>query len=206
MKNILKITLSIFCLFTFSQAYSQVKFGPKIGLNLSTMTLKSSGISLDPKTLVGFNVGVISEITLKENFILQPGIIYSTKGSKYSVTGTDMQIAPTYLEIPVNGVYKFGTGSLKAFLSAGPYFAFGIGGSYETPGESSDISYGSGDNDDLKPFDFGLNLGGGLEIDKFQISVQYGLGLTNLAPDPSNDNETKVRVIGISMAYLFGGK
>jgi len=58
----------------------------------------------------------------------------------------------------------------------------------------------------MKSFDFGLNFGAGIEISNFQISAQYGLGLTNLAPVTTNDAEMKVRVIGISMAYLLGGK
>lgn len=206
MKNFLKLSFSICFIFVVTYTNAQIKFGPKAGLNLSTMTLKASGLSIDPKTMVGFNVGVILEITLKDNFILQPGVLFSTKGSKYSVLGSDMSISPSFLEIPINGLYKFDLGSAKLFLFAGPYFAFGVGGSYKTPDESKDISYGSGEDKDMKSFDFGLNFGAGIEISNFQISAQYGLGLTNLAPVTTNDAEMKVRVIGISMAYLLGGK
>jgi hypothetical protein len=51
-------------MFAVTNMQAQIKFGPKVGLNLSTMTLKSGGVSYDPKTVVGFNVGVVSEITL----------------------------------------------------------------------------------------------------------------------------------------------
>lgn len=206
MKNYLKLSFAICFIFMMSYGYSQVKFGPKAGLNLSTMTLKYSGVSLDPKTKAGFNAGVVSEIPLAGNLFLQPGIMYSAKGSKYSIAGTDMSISPSFLEIPVNGLYKFDLGSAKLLMFAGPYFAFGIGGSYETPTESGDISYGSGEDHDMKSFDLGLNFGAGAEINNFQLTFQYGLGLTNLSPVSDNDAEMKTGVIGISMAYLFSGK
>jgi len=170
------------------------------------MTLKYSGISLDPKTMAGFHIGVVSEVPLAGNLFLQPGVLYSTKGSKYSIAGVDMSISPSFLEIPVNGLYKFDLGPAKLLMFAGPYFAFGIGGSYEMPTESGDISYGSGEDNDMKSFDLGLNFGAGAEVNNLQITVQYGLGLTNLSPVSDNNTEMKVAALGISMAYLFSGK
>ncbi|MDO9255962.1 MAG: porin family protein [Bacteroidales bacterium] len=148
----------------------------------------------------------MSEIPLKENFVLQPGILYSAKGSKYSVGEEDMTISPGFIEIPVNALYKFDVSSAKLFVLAGPYFAFGIGGNIETSEGSADIQFGSGDTKTMKAFDLGLNIGAGVEIKNFQFKVQYGLGLTNLAPVTENDAEMKVRTIGLTVAYLFGGK
>jgi hypothetical protein len=45
-------------MFAVTNMQAQIKFGPEVGLNLSTMTFKSFGIAYDPKTLVGFNVGL----------------------------------------------------------------------------------------------------------------------------------------------------
>lgn len=202
------------CLFilTTNYALAQVRFGPKAGVNFSTMTLKSSGISLDPSNLTGFQFGIVSEISLGSNFALQPGVIYSVKGSGYSISGFDMEVEinPTYIEVPVNAIYKIGAGPINVLLMAGPYFGYGIGGNYsmksaqETIDEA--IKYGSGDNNDLKPFDIGVNLGGGLEIGRIQVAFQYCLGLTNLAPVTDNSAEQKNKVMTISLAYLFGGK
>jgi hypothetical protein len=206
MKNLMKSTMVICLMFIIPVIQAQPKIGPTAGLNLSTMTLKSMGVSLDPKTLVGFNVGVISEFNLKGNLALQPSLLFSTKGSKFSVLEEDMKISPSYIEIPVNAVYKFGTGSPKYFLSAGPYFAFGIGGKVDYGGESADIAYGSDDSSDMKAFDYGLNLGAGVEINRLVISAHYGLGLTNLAPVTTDDTKMKNNVIGISISYFLGGK
>lgn len=210
MKISLKSLIVLFMLFAFTAIQAQVKFGPKAGLNLSTMTLKSSGISLDPKMLVGFHAGIISEIGLAENLVLQPGVLFSSKGSKYELTfldeTVDFSMAPGFIEIPVNVLYSFGTGSTKLNLFAGPYLAYGIIGKSKSEGESEDISFGTSEDDDMKPFDFGVNIGAGVNINGLLISAQYGLGLANLANDSSGDAEMKNNVIAISIGYLFGGK
>jgi hypothetical protein len=210
MKTTLKSLLVIIMMLAFTGLQAQVKFGPKVGMNLSTMTLKSSGISFDPKMLVGFHAGLISEIGLADNLKLQPGILYSSKGSKYEITlfeeTFDFSMAPAFIEVPVNLMYSFGPGDTKFNVFAGPYFAYGIGGKYKSDGESEDISFGTSEDDDMKPFDIGVNFGVGVNIKGFLISAQYGLGLANLTTEDTGDTEIKNQVIGISVGYLFGGK
>jgi hypothetical protein len=192
-------------------AQAQVKFGPRIGANFSTMTLKYSGLSIDPNSLVGINGGVQAEISLG-SFAIQPAFLFAMKGSKYDISSADvsMKIAPSYIEVPVNIVYKIGAGPLHVLLLAGPYVSYGIGGKYKyTSGSESyeeSIKFGSGDDDDMKPLDAGINLGGGVEISHFQVQAQYGLGLINLAPTTENDAEQKNRVFSLSLIYLFGAK
>jgi hypothetical protein len=206
MKNLMKSALMICMMLTISNIQAQVKIGPTAGLNLSTMTLKTMGISLDPKMLVGFNIGAISEFSLKGNLYLQPAILFSTKGSKFSAIDEEMSITPSFIDVPVNAVYKFGSGSTKLFLDAGPYFAFGIGGKVDYGSESADIVFGSDESSDMKAFDYGLNVGGGVEINRLTISAHYGLGLANLAPVTTDDTKMKNNVIGLSLSYLLGGK
>jgi hypothetical protein len=206
MKNFLRFALMSCLMVLVTSIQAQIKFGPKAGLNLSTMTLKNSGIALDPKTLVGFHIGVLSEIPLEGNFVLQPALLFSSKGSKYSYYGTDESISPSFIEIPVNAAYKFDLGNMKLVLNAGPYFAYGIGGKIKSGGESQSIEFGSGDNADLKAFDYGLGLGAGLEITNFLISLNYEFGLANLIPGATEGSEAKSRVFGISVGYFFGNK
>ncbi len=204
MKKYFQILLAISFILVVSTTKAQIKFGPKAGLNLSKMSIKAAGISLDPKTMVGFSVGAIAEITIKSNFFLQPGVFFSTKGSKYNLAGENISISPSFLELPINALYKFDLGSTKLLLYTGPYFAFGIGGTYKMQNETTDLNFGKGEDNDMKPFDFGINFGTGFEISNFQVTVQYGLGLTNLAPITSYDASMKVGVISFSMAYLIG--
>ena len=58
--------------------------------------------------------------------------------------------------------------------------------------------------DDLKPFDYGINFGGGVELGRFQISSQYYQGLRTLSTLTPPLKEQKYKVLSISIAYLFG--
>ena len=193
-------------MFLFSNVQAQIRVGPKVGLNLCTAKLSGMGIRMDEKTLIGFNVGILFELPLSGNLFLQPAVSYSTKGSKYSVLSQEFKVSPSYIDIPVNVVYKFDLGGAKLFLNAGPYAAYGIAGKYDFDGEPVDIVFGNKETDDLKPLDFGLNIGAGVEISNIIISANYGLGLANLSPVTTNGEEIKSKVIGFSLAYLFGGK
>jgi len=202
------LTLLLVCCFLFVAAslQAQMKFGPVAGLNLSKMTLKSSGVGFDPKTLVGFHFGVMAEFPLSGGLVLQPAILYSGKGSSYEFDFGEevyeLKIAPAFIEVPVYAAYKFDLGSVKMFVKAGPYFAYGISGQVSDDEESYDICYGEGEDCDMKPFDFGLGFGAGVDLNGFIISLQYELGLMNLAP--VDEAEMKINVFGFSLAYMFG--
>jgi hypothetical protein len=202
----LKFALVICMMFIVANMQAQVKFGPTVGLNLSTAIVKSGGTKMDTKSIVGFNVGLISEFNLTGNLFLQPALLFTTKGTKVSDVEFESTITPSFIEIPVNVVYKFGSESVKFFLNAGPYVAYGIGGKIKSGGESVKIKFGSGESDDMKPFDFGLTFGAGIELNNFIVSAHYGFGITNLSPVTTDNTEAKVRVIGFSVAYLFGGE
>jgi hypothetical protein len=76
----------------------------------------------------------------------------------------------------------------------------------EPGGELKNISFGSGKNTDLKPFDIGLNFGAGVNIKGLLISAQYGIGLANISPLTTDDSEMKNKVIGISISSSFAVK
>ena len=204
MKNYLKPALAILLTVAFTDLHSQIKPEYIFGLNLSTMTLKAKGISSDPKILAGIHYGAFLEIPLTGNFTMEPGLLFSAKGSNYKNDTLEFSISPIYVEVPLIAVYSFGSDAVKISLFAGPYFAFGIAGyKIEPGGDLKSISYGSGENNDLRPFDVGLNFGTGINIKGFLISAQYGIGLANLSPLKTDDSEIKNKVIGISISSLF---
>jgi hypothetical protein len=207
MKIYLKFALAILIMVSFTDIYAQIKPGYIFGLNLSTVTLKTKGISSKPKTPAGIHFGGFLEIPLSGNFVLQPGLLLSAKGSNFKIDSTEFSLAPVYLEIPVIAVYSFGSDALKISLFAGPYFACGIGGyKIQSEGGFKYLSFGSGENKDLKPFDIGLNFGAGVNIRGFMISAQYGIGLLNVLPSTAVDSEIKNKVIGISISSFFAVK
>jgi hypothetical protein len=207
MKSYLKSAFAILLIAAFTDIHAQIKPGYIFGVNLSTISINTKGISSAPETPVGIHFGGFFEIPIKGNFTFDPGLLFSAKGSNYEIDSIAFSLSPIYLEVPVIAVYSFGTDEIKISLFAGPYFACGIGGyKIEPGGELKNISFGSGENNDLKTFDVGLNFGAGVNIRGLLISAQYGIGLTNIAPEKIVDTEMKNKVIGISISSLFARK
>ena len=195
------IALALFCV----SASAQVSFGIKGGFNLSNIKMSESGLSISPKDLAGFHIGVIADIPLVSNLYLQPGLFASRKGFEYSLNtfynggyvypsvnqevnvSVSLAAKPLYLELPLLLSYRLpiNTG-LSLALEAGPYVAYGIGGdavlkaSYdgqEVLNEKQDFFKDS----QINRFDAGAQIGLGLYVGRFLFSAGYQIGLTNLA-------------------------
>lgn len=199
MKKIISVVALVLIAAVGSNA--QVKVGPKVGLNFSTMQVTKNGQYFktpDTQSLVGYHIGVIFQKDLKYNLFLEPGILFSTKGSEYDGYD-DMKVVANYFEIPINLGYNIPFGKYSVQIKGGPYFAYGVGG---TDGQDNELKWGYTESDQIKPFDMGINLGGGVQVNNFQVSFQYGFGLVNIAKKYSKLT-SKNGVLGISVAYLF---
>jgi Outer membrane protein beta-barrel domain len=204
-----KLLLFSFALLFAVSTFGQIRFGLKAGVNLANMSIKDADPS--PSMIIGFHAGAILDLSLSDMMSLQPGVLFSTKGFKISatqdgITGT-MTESVNYIEVPINLMFKFGSGDVKFMPFIGPYLGYALSGTLkaEAMGQSAstDITFGSSDGD-MSALDYGLNIGVGIEMKGFIITAQYGLGLADL--DPSADGKMTNNVIGISVGYLFGGK
>jgi len=131
----------------------------------------------------------------------------TSKGSNYRIDTADYSIAPAYLEIPINIVFNAGWEKVRISVLGGAYFAYGVGGYRIDPnGNFRFLSYGSGELRDLRPLDFGLNYGVGINIKGLLLSVRYSRDLTNLSTSHTEGSQTKNRVLGISVSAIFTGR
>lgn len=213
-----KILLTVFVLTLFlTNAFGQVSIAPKVGLNLANI----GGDEVeDAKMKMGLQIGVITDIAFGEAISLQTGLMFSQKGYQQDIEGFteeyNMKLKVNYLEIPINAVYGLQLGGNELQFLAGPYVGIGLFGKATSDADGSedvDIQFvnDNADVDDdkfgIKRFDVGLNVGAGYKINNIQIQANYGLGLSNLAPDmdgESPDDKVSNRVFQISVAYFFG--
>ena len=152
----------------------------------------------------GYQIGMVFQGDIAPNVFVQPSILFSSKGSKYD--NTDTKVVANYIDVPVNFGYRINLGGANLNLLAGPYLAYGVGGKITTDfilvTKDRSIKWGTDKNeDDFKPFDMGINLGGGVEFNNFQVSLQYGFGLLNI--NPNSDITNKNGVLSLSAAFLF---
>ena len=92
------------------------RFGIRGGLNLGSIV----GGTTKYDMLLGFHGGIIYNIVASEAFSIQPELLYSVKGVKFS--GNDFKL--NTIELPLLFKYKFGESNTKFFVNAGGYGAY----------------------------------------------------------------------------------
>ena len=196
-----------------SNAAKPVSVQIRAGVNFQNINGKVAGVDADGDLLTAFHAGVEVPIMIAPEFYLQPGALYSMKGAKDKNSSDKTQIS--YVEVPINFVYKPMLGMGNLILGVGPYVAFGIGGKLKSSSGDEDIKF---DNDItlvqaaadpyLKRMDFGGNLLAGYQLSSgllFQLNAQ--LGMSNIFPkingSSNNDYKLKNTGFGISLGYAF---
>jgi hypothetical protein len=217
---ILILTLTGSVAFAQGTGVSKTSFAVLGGVNLQNLNGKDmSGNKLENELLTGFHAGVNAQIPVAPEFYFQPGLMYSIKGAK-SIGVLNSTYKLSYVELPLNFVYKALVGNGYFMLGFGPYVAYGIGGKaiYEAGGVSveNDIEFkkevASGDpltTVYVKPFDAGANLFFGYELPAglfLQLNTQ--LGLLDIKPEDNritgeNNSTLKNTGYGLSLGYRF---
>jgi hypothetical protein len=199
------------------------------GVNFANVSINDDGDVDDAKSLTSFQAGIVGDIHLAPILYLQPGILFTGKGTKTEVgeegdaTWYKATTNPYYIEIPVNLVFKT-PGKTRLFAGAGPYIGIGIAGKNKVRGEFLGSSFSSEDkiewsDDDpttldfeegaglgiMKRFDYGLNGLVGVEFSNMVIGAHYGLGLAKLqsGSESGDDNNNKHRVFSVSLGFKF---
>ncbi|WP_333866316.1 porin family protein [Sphingobacterium sp.] len=205
-----KLLLSAAILFGSLGAFAQggLGYGLRAGVNIPKYSFENGS----SESNTGFFVTGYLDAPISPNFSIQPGLSLQNKGGKYSATSDNatgqLKQSIMSLDIPVNLVAKLPTGgSGNFFVGAGPYVGFALSGKNKFEASSNnasvkrewDVKFGSGDGDELKRTDFGVNFLAGYQLTNgFQINAGYGLGLTNLAP---NSGSIKNRVWSVGIGF-----
>ena len=182
MTKILKI-LTVFFIVSGAAAISndlfgQMRAGIKGGLNVSNLYVDEVS---DENARFGVNLGFYGQILSSDVFAIQPELLFSTKGSEIEYGGglfdQTVKYNLSYLDLPVLAVFKLGK---SAEIHVGPYVGYLLGANISHEG---DLGNGADeiDKDNLKPFDYGLSGGFGLNFGNFQVGARYNYGLAKLA-------------------------
>lgn len=189
-------------------------FGIRAGVNFQNINGKDvNGNKLKNDVTTGFNVGVNAEIPVGTDTYVQPGVLFSTKGANWQ--GTDQKVHLSYIEVPVNFLYKPLLGTGHMLLGFGPYAAYGVGGKVKDDNGNStkiefekEVSAVDASKPYFKPFDAGANLLVGYEMaNNLSLQLNAQLGLVNINPEyqnVTNDKRSwKNTGFGLSLGYRF---
>lgn len=196
-----KIILAAFVLGTCSVAFAQqqLKFGPKAGVNFANL----SGVD-NSEMKTGFHVGAVAEIKFNEKFSIQPEVVYSAQGAKYTqsfpVLGTvETSLNNDYINIPILAKYYIVDGFS---LEAGPQIGFLV--KSESKVEGSNASVTTDSKNDFKSTDFGLGVGLAYDLPVgLFVNARYNLGLSDIRANTSSGDAIKNNVIQVGIGYKF---
>lgn len=219
MKNRLATVLAaavlLFSLFG-TQASAQGRFGVIGGMTFSNAERQA----LNRSTMNKYHVGVTYQLKLPLGFSVQPSLMYHVKGAKLSnvIPGADFtntsDLTIGYLELPVSLQWGPDLLVFRPFLDVTPYIGYAIGNRMSAAGVEKE---GRNQWAGLNRFEYGIGLGIGLEIWRFQVIGRYNW---NLGPLSNADaamqggfvpfinsafSQSNFGGFTLSLAILFGG-
>lgn len=219
------MVLSIAAVYAQKGEDKLVSIGVKAGGNLNSIVGDDFlGNKLDNDLKPGFHTGVFADLFVAEGFYLQPALLFSTKGATRTNNNVDYTQHLSYIEFPVNALFKPELGSGRLLLGAGPYVAYGVSGKSKAKsgdaaieldakfkGEISAAEYATAILNAayfVKPFDFGGNILVGYELNSgFSLQLNGQLGLNEINPKvngvAADKSKWKNMGFGASVGYKF---
>jgi hypothetical protein len=210
------VALMLTATYATAQETGKMSFGIIGGVNFQNLNGKDVfGDKLENDMKIGYHIGANVRIPIAPEFYFQPGILFSTKGAKDNSTSTTYTTNLSYVEMPLNLVYKGLLGTGYIILGLGPYFGYGIMGNVKSDDNTNDIEFTNTVEltDPLtvpyyKAFDAGGNLFFGYEMANgisAQMNVQLGMVKINPEYKILTDDKSSIKNtgFGISLGYRF---
>ena len=172
----------------------------KAGYNYANVSIDKNVTVQDmQKGRSGWQAGIGYQTETSRGFSFQPELVYKVSGYKLS-DATDLRLG--YLEIPLNVQWGPDLWIARPYVFAGPYVGVKLTNSLK--GTESQIA------DELRKHlnkaEFGLGVGIGVEIFKFQIAGKYNWNFGAIADAQQADYTTlqgKPRTFELSVGIKF---
>lgn len=205
------LSLTVLFLFTAISVFSQ-GLGIQAGVNFQNLNGKdATGDKLENKLNIGFHGGLNYQIPVAPEFYFQPGVLFTTKGAK-SEDG-EIKTSISYIEVPLNVVYKGLLGSGHVLLGFGPYLAYGIGGKMAADDDDVKIKFKNEvtlaeimENPYLKALDAGGNIFFGYELENglfCTFNAQLGMLSINPKFEGEDDSDATIKNTGFGLSLGF---
>ena len=193
----------------FTKGYNQpeTKVDIHAGFTVATMT----NTDLDVRVGYTFGVGIEHPI-YEDQWFLQTGIDFTSKGAKHRENGTSENFRPVYLDIPILAKLKTEISDANSFnVFAGPYIGIGLGGKYAYEESGKDTReklftcVGSNDEPYFNRFQIGVQFGVGLELDEhFLVNLTGQYGFNNMMKATWNNNRNNQNLcFSLTVGYRF---
>lgn len=188
------------------------------GVNFQNLNGKSAeGQKLENEIITGYHAGLNVQMPIAPEVYFQPGLLFSVKGGRSVDNPLTSVYRLSYIEMPLNLVYRGVAGEGFILLGFGPYVGYAVGGSVKYKTEAMETNKNIEFTNEVmaedptldayfRPLDFGGNILFGFEMPDgifFQLNTQLGLMKINpvdkrIAGDQSSVKNTG---FGLSLGY-----
>lgn len=230
MKRIGKVILaSTFIMLGLQVSAQKIFLGVKGGANFVNVTAPSilEEVEFLPnfQPINSYNIGLVSELELTDNFGIQGEVVYTQKGFKldesYDLTLFDFPVPIgataisrfNYVEAPLMLKAKFGNEKVKGYVLGGPTFGYATSGELTTRAKvivefdlfTTDIPL---ETIDYQRFEVGATAGGGLavQVGSGQVfaDARYHYGFTEVYDIPLVTENVQNRGVSLNIGYMHG--
>lgn len=168
----------------FADNISAGNFGVFGGANFHTYSPKGIG----SQTLTEWNAGIVYKCNLPLGFQIHPALAYNVKAATAESTNLDLSVG--YVEFMASVQWGPDLILFRPYLEVSPFVGYGLN---EWSGNTS--AWNS-----LNRLEYGVGLGGGLQIWRFQIGARYNWTLPEIK-GPADFNG-----VTLSLTYFFGNR
>ena len=156
---------------------AQIRYGVIGGATFS----KLSNTDLLGENMTQYHAGATVQVKLPLGFSIQPSLIYNIKGSKVGLP--DVPDSPPadftvgYLELPVTVQWGPDLLLFRPFLDVTPFVGYGLNNKLSS---GDVVTRNSWSGNGVSRWEYGLGVGIGLEIWKFQVIGRYNWNFGSL--------------------------
>lgn len=185
MKKAIVVALAVFFSTT---VFSQTQIGIKGGLNINDIS--DSRYNNHTATTIGYHGGLLFHIHAQRRLAIQPEIVFSSQGAKYTHPDFNGNLVTNYLNIPVLLQY---IGNRGIRLETGPQVGFLLDAELKRNGNTvSELKRNMNEADFSWAFGLGFLSRSGLGVD-----ARFNLGLTDIFEQGGRNSKHRVGQIGL---------
>ncbi len=169
MKRLLVSVIALFLIFSVQASAQIAKFGVTGGMNFNTAKFTE----VDVKAKTGWNAGVTCLLDLPLGFSIQPSLVYSQKNANIT---TYVSQNMGYLELPVSVQWGPDLLVLRPFLDVTPYVGYAIANKTQIKADIAGLVSAEAESKDWEGkqrFEYGVGVGGGINVWKLQVVARY---------------------------------
>ena len=186
------------------------------GPTLANMFKKVGGEKSSSNYVLGATGGILLDVPMQRYGSFQPGLNYVGKNSKEEVVNSSGEHVQTqtnlsYLELPLNVLFRIPAGSGNATVGTGVAAAVALAGKMKSTGpmtnETKKLTFGDNATNDYARYDFGINVLAGYQFkNDFFITFNYNIGIHRLFVGGDPDDKLYNRYFAMRVGIMFGGK